>query len=101
MTPEEHKREHKRLQKLTHRNQMRLIDSELSLSQTMWDLAKTEMKIGDEAHAKVLLHKVEEAIQTVRERLADGYVSDDERSEIEGRLEELTNQLGAAKAGGR
>ena len=97
MTPEEHRREHKRLQDLTHRNLMNLMDSELSLALTMSELAQTEAGLGDDAHAKILLTKVREALDTVRRHMTDNRVSDDEKAEIEERLQELTERLDTAK----
>ena len=95
MTPEEHRREHRRLQELTRRNLMGLIDSELSLAVTMSDLAETETALGDEPHARVLLAKVKEAMDSVQQHVTDDRVSDDEHREIEGRLRELRSRLEA------
>jgi len=95
MTPEEYRLEHRRLQELTHRNLMALIDSELSLALTMSELAETEAEVGDEPHAKALLGKVKQ--DAVRQHIADNVISDGDKREIESRLQELGERLEAAK----
>lgn len=97
MTAEEYRHEHKRLKELTHRNLMSLIESELNLAGTMSDLAQTEVSLGDEPHARALLTKVREALDSVRQHMNDNRLSDDEKSEVEDRLQELSGKLDAAK----
>jgi hypothetical protein len=97
MTAEEHRREHSRLRELTHRNLMRLIDSELSLALTMSELAETEAEMGEESHAKELLGKVKEAIETVCLHTSGSHISEEEQREIEDRVQELTKRLNAAR----
>lgn len=97
MTPEEHKLEHRRLQELTHRNLMELIDSELSLADTMSDLAETEAELGDDSHARTLLGKVSEAMDCVRRHMGDHQVTGEEKRDIEARLRDLTRRLDATK----
>lgn len=97
MTYEERKLDYQRLQELTHSNLMRLIDSELSLALTMSELAETEAELGDEAHAKGLLEKVQRALDAVRQHVGDHQLSENENREIEARVQELTKVLHAAK----
>ena len=97
MTPDEHKLQYQRLQKLTHGNMMKLIDSELKLALTMSALAQTEAGRGDRPHAIRLLEKVEQAVGTVRHLMAYRQVSDDERRGIEDRMREVTKALQAAR----
>ncbi len=76
---------------------MRLIDTELSLALTMSDLAETEAKLGDEPHARILLTKVTEAIDSVHQHMADSSLSNDENRKIEDRLQEAAKRLDAVK----
>jgi hypothetical protein len=91
--------EYQRLQKLTHRNMLKLIDSELKLAATMTDMAETEAQLGDSEHAKILLGRVERAIQSVRRYMDDHLLSDEEKREIKDRLKGLTTQPGAEHEG--
>lgn len=97
MRPEEHKLEQKRLRQLTHRNLMQLIDAELKVAITMAELAETEAELGDESHARGLLDKVEQAIDTVRHHVSDDGISDDEERDINHRLSKLGERLKLAK----
>lgn len=98
MTAAEHKQEHRRLQKLTHRNLIRLIDSELSLARTMSQLAETESELGHRTHAKTLLAKAKEAVDTVRRHMGNDELSDEETRSIQQRLQELMKRQDAAKS---
>jgi hypothetical protein len=97
MQPEEQSLEHKRLRQLTHRNLMQLIDSELKRAITMAELAETEAELGDEIHARGLLDKVEQAIDTVRHHMSDDGISEDEERDINNRLRKLGERLELAK----
>jgi hypothetical protein len=95
--------EHKRLRELTRRNLLQLIESEFTLAHTMTDLAETELELRDQEHARVLLRKVRDALEAVRQRLASADVSDTQRNEIirqfgelEPRLEAIREQLRAS-----
>jgi hypothetical protein len=93
MTADVHRSEYLRLQELTHRNLLRLIDSELSLALTMSELAETESQLGDEAHAQVLLGKVAQAVESVRHHVSDDRISEGEEREVEDRLRGLNERL--------
>lgn len=97
MTPEQREAEHRRLQEFTRQNLMRLLDSELKLALTMSRLAQTEAAFGGAAHGRLLLEKVEEAIQTVHQHLGDDRIPDGERKTIKNRLEEATKLRDVAK----
>ena len=92
MTQDAHKMEYQRLQKLTHRNMLKLIDTELKLAATMSILAETEAELGDVEHAKSLLGRVERAIGAVQEYMDDHLLSDEEKREIKERLRGLTTR---------
>lgn len=97
MKPDEHDVEYKRLQDQTRQNLVRLMDSEMSLAITMSELAETEAGMGDKPHAKVLLQKVEEAMDTVHRHMADNQLSEDESSEIQLRVQKIQHRLDAAR----
>jgi hypothetical protein len=82
MRQDDRQLEQKRLQEQTHRNLLHLIDSELNLALTMTELAETESEVGDDAHGRVLLEKVEQAMDSVRQHVVNHGVSIDEKSRL-------------------
>ena len=97
MRPDERRSEHRRLQELTRQSVLRLINSELNLAVTMISLAETEAELGDDAHGRGLLQKVEQALESVRHHMQNDRISDDERQEILQRLRRTEKDLAAVK----
>lgn len=93
----ERKSEYERLKQFTHRNLLQLLDSELNLALTMTELAETESSLGEEPHARVLLERVQQALDTVRRHLTGHDLSEHEIREIEGRLKDASDRLQTAR----
>ncbi len=89
-TPDKQALKYERLQKRTHQNLLQFIDAELKLAVTMSRLAQTEAERGNRRHAKMLLEKVQEAVDAVRKRMTDQILSDDERRKINHRVQDVS-----------
>ena len=96
-TPDTQARKYELLQKRTHQNLLQFIDAELKLAVTMSKLAQTEAERSNRRHARMLLEKVQEAMDAVRKRMADRILSDDERRRINDRVHDVSRYQLSAK----
>ncbi len=85
--------EAKRLRIAVARNRKRLVETELELAHTIYNIAVTELRAGDRKRVKGLVAQSKHALKTVRQCLTHSASQSSTTGKVENRIQALEARL--------